>query len=51
MRAFRDSDRNRIWERKTEPASLEIEVRITPGAEVKGATFLLFMHPAEEPER
>lgn len=50
VRAFRDTDRNRIWERKSEPASLEIEVRITPGAEVKGATFLLFMHPAEEPE-
>jgi len=51
VRAFRDADRDRIWERKTEPASLEVEVRITPGAEVKGATFLLFMHPVEEPER
>lgn len=48
VRAFRDSDRNRIWERKNEPASEEIEVRITPGAEVKGAAFLLYMHPVVE---
>jgi hypothetical protein len=50
VRAFRDSDRNRVWKRDTEPASVEIEVRITPGGEVRDAAFLLFMHPAEEPE-
>lgn len=44
VRAFRDRDRDRAWKRDAEPASLEVEVRITPGGELKGATFVLFMH-------
>lgn len=57
VRAFRDRDRDRVWKVEAEPASFEIEVRITPGGELKGGTFLLFMHrggvdrPAPEPER
>lgn len=65
VRAFRDRDRDKIWKRDSEPASLEIEVKITPGGELKGATFVLFMHrdaaaapkaepvpvPVPEPER
>jgi len=63
VRAFRDRDRDKIWKRDSEPASLEVEVKITPGGELKGATFVLFMHregpaepqsepvPVPEPER
>lgn len=47
VRAFRDRDRDREWKREDEPASLEVEVRITPGGEVTGAAFLLFMHRPE----
>lgn len=54
VRAFRDLDRNRAWKRDTEPASIEVEVRIPPGGEVLGNTFVLFLHreaqPAPEPE-
>lgn len=49
VRAFRDMDRNRIWKRDTEPASDEIQVRITPGGEVMGAAFLLYRHRVEDP--
>jgi hypothetical protein len=44
VRAFRDRDRDRAWKRDAEPASFEIELRITPGGELKGVTFVLFMH-------
>lgn len=44
VRAFRDRDRDRVWKRDTEPASLEVEVRIPPGGEVLGNTFVLFFH-------
>jgi hypothetical protein len=48
VRAFRDMDRNRIWKRDTEPASVEVEVRIQPGGEIKGASFVLFRpHPED----
>lgn len=50
VRAFRDRDRDRIWKRDEEPASLEVEVRITPGGELKGATFVLYMHRGEADE-
>lgn len=54
VRAFRDLDRNRAWKRDTEPASVEVEVRIPPGGEVLGNTFVLYLHreaqPAPEPE-
>lgn len=49
VRAFRDLDRNRAWKRDAEPASLEVEVRIPPGGEVMGNTFVLFMHRGAEP--
>ncbi len=48
VRGFRDRDRDRIWEVDKEPASDEIQVRITPGGEVKGAMFVLYMHRREE---
>lgn len=41
VRAFRDLDRNKAWKRDTEPASIEIDVRIEPGGELKGASFVL----------
>jgi len=41
VRAFRDLDRNKAWRRDTEPASGEVLVRLTPGGEVVGMTFVL----------
>jgi hypothetical protein len=50
MRAFRDLDKNRAWKRDTEPASVEIEVTITPGGELKGVMLLLLRPVPEEPK-
>ncbi len=48
VRAFRDLDRNKSWKRGTEPASVEIDVRIEPGGELKGGVFVLLRPRPED---
>ena len=41
IRAFRDLDRNKVWKRDSEPASLEVIATIEPGGDLHDVRFVL----------